>query len=69
MDFNLSEEQQLLKDSVDRFVLDDYDFEKRRKTANSDDGFSRDNWKTFAELGWLAVGLDGWPLSYFFVLL
>ena len=57
MDFNLSEEQQLLKDSVDRFVLDDYDFEKRRKTANSDDGFSRDNWKTFAELGWLAVGL------------
>ena len=57
MDFNLSEEQQLLKDSVDRFVLDDYDFEKRRKTSNSDDGFSRDNWKTFAELGWLAVGL------------
>ncbi len=57
MDFNLSEEQQLLKDSVDRFVLDDYDFETRRKLANSDDGFSEANWKTFAELGWLAVGL------------
>ncbi|MEC9345493.1 MAG: acyl-CoA dehydrogenase [Pseudomonadota bacterium] len=57
MDFNLSDEQQQLKDSVDRFILDDYDFEKRRKIANSDEGFSRDNWKTFAELGWLAVGI------------
>ncbi|WP_416897873.1 MAG: acyl-CoA dehydrogenase family protein [Minwuia sp.] len=57
MDFNLSEEQQLLKDSVDRFILDDYDFEKRRKIANSEAGYSEDNWKTFAELGWLAVGL------------
>lgn len=57
MDFNLSEEQQLLKDSVDRFVQDDYDFEARRKLANSDAGYSEDNWKTFAELGWLAVGL------------
>lgn len=57
MDFNLSEEQQLLKDSVDRFVLDSYDFETRRKLSNTDEGYSEDNWKTFAELGWLAVGL------------
>lgn len=57
MDFNLSEDQQLLKDSVDRFIQNEYDFETRRKIANSDEGFSRNNWKTFAELGWLAVGL------------
>lgn len=57
MDFNLSEEQQLLKDSVDRFVLDSYDFETRRKLSNTDEGYSENNWKTFAELGWLAVGL------------
>ena len=57
MDFTLSEEQQLLKDSVERFVREEYEFEKRRKLAKSDEGFSRDNWKKMAELGWLGAGL------------
>ena len=57
MDFSLSEEQQLLKDSLDRFVREAYDFEKRRKLITTDDGFSRDNWKQMAELGWLGVAL------------
>ena len=57
MDFSLSEEQQLLKDSVDRFVREEYELEKRRKLVASDDGFSRDNWAKMAELGWLAVAL------------
>lgn len=57
MDFSLSEEQQLLKDSVDRFVREAYEFDKRRALAQSADGFSRDNWKQMAELGWLAVSL------------
>lgn len=57
MDFSLSEEQQLLKDSVDRFVRENYELEQRRKLVASDDGFSREHWKTMAELGWLGVAL------------
>ena len=57
MDFSLSEEQQMLKDSVDRFVREEYELDKRRKLVASDDGFSRDNWAKMAELGWLAVAL------------
>jgi len=66
MNFDFPEEQQMLKDSVARFVQDEYDFESRRKHADSAEGFSRDNWKTFAELGWLSIpfseahgGFDG----------
>lgn len=55
MDFDLSTEQQLLKDSVEKFVQDEYDFAKRMASANSEEGFSRDNWRTFAELGWLSI--------------
>jgi alkylation response protein AidB-like acyl-CoA dehydrogenase len=57
MDFSLTEEQQLLKDSVDRFVRENYEFESRRKIADSNDGYGEDNWKQMAELGWLAVAL------------
>jgi pimeloyl-CoA dehydrogenase small subunit len=70
MDFSLSEEQQLLKDSVDRFVREEYELETRRKLVASDDGFSRDNWKMMAELGWLGValpeefgGIEGGPVE------
>lgn len=55
MTFALSEEQQMLKDSVDRFVAQDYGFDVRRALAESDLGYSVGNWKTFAELGWLSV--------------
>ncbi len=55
MTFALSEEQQMLKDSVDRFVAQDYGFDVRRALANSDLGYSVGHWQTFAELGWLSV--------------
>jgi len=55
MNFNLSEEQNMLKDSVSRFVQNQYDFDTRRKIVASDEGFSRENWQTFAELGWLSI--------------
>ena len=55
MDFTLNEEQQLLDDSLSRFIEKDYDFESRRKCTESDPGFNREHWKLFAELGWLAV--------------
>ena len=55
MNFNLSEEQNMLKDSVARFVQDEYDFETRRSNAANPLGFNPDNWQTFAELGWLSL--------------
>lgn len=55
MDFSFSEEQSMLQDSVQRFVQDGYEFESRQKLIRSDEGFSRDNWSSFAELGWLAL--------------
>jgi alkylation response protein AidB-like acyl-CoA dehydrogenase len=57
MDFTLSDEQKLLQDSVGRFVERDYTFDTRQKLAASEDGFSRDIWAKFAELGWLALPL------------
>ena len=70
VDFSYSEEQQLLKDSVERFAREQMIIGRRRELVASDDGFSRDNWAKFAELGWLAVpfseasgGLGGGPLE------
>ncbi len=57
MDFSLNEEQQLLKDSVDRFVRENYELSQRRELVASKDGFSRDHWATMAELGWLGAAL------------
>lgn len=51
MDFKLSEERQMLKDTIARFVRDRYDIETRHKNADEDEGFSRDMWARFAELG------------------
>jgi alkylation response protein AidB-like acyl-CoA dehydrogenase len=55
MDFELSSEQSLLKDSVDRFVQDNYDLIKRRALVASDLGYSEENWALFAEMGWLGL--------------
>ena len=52
MSFTFTEDQKLLSESADRFVLDDYNFETRRRIIAQDGGFDRDNWKKFAELGW-----------------
>ena len=55
MDFSFTEEQTLLQESVARFIQNDYAFEDRQKLVKSEGGFSRENWSTFAELGWLGV--------------
>jgi len=57
MDFTLNEEQQLLKDSVDRFVRENYELSQRRELVAKPEGFSRDQWATMAELGWLGAAL------------
>ncbi len=55
MDFDLSDDQRLLKDSVDRLVADIYGFEQRKALLASSDGWSRENWAKFAELGLLGA--------------
>jgi pimeloyl-CoA dehydrogenase small subunit len=55
MDFSFSEEQTLLADSVEKFIQNDYPFDARQALVSSELGYSEDNWRTFAELGWLGV--------------
>lgn len=55
MDFTLSEEQRMLQDSLNKFVQSEYVYEHRRKLAATAEGFSREQWAKFAELGWLCL--------------
>lgn len=55
MDFDLSEEQRLLKDSVEGLLNDVYDFEQRKKHGASKKGWSDEIWKRFAEQGLLGL--------------
>ena len=70
MDIQFTEEQELLRSSVQRLLRDQYDFDARRKILASEEGFSRKQWEAFAELGLLAApfseevgGLGSGPLS------
>ncbi|HEX7564641.1 MAG TPA: acyl-CoA dehydrogenase [Bradyrhizobium sp.] len=58
MDLTLSDEQRLLRESVDRFIAETYDADHRRRVAADPLGFSPEIWKKFAELGWLALPID-----------
>jgi alkylation response protein AidB-like acyl-CoA dehydrogenase len=55
MKFDFNEEQQLLADSVRRFVAQDYGFEARRKVVASPEGCSASVWATIADLGLLGL--------------
>ncbi len=55
MDFSFTEEQNMLRDSVRKFVEKDYAFESRRALLKTELGFSREHWKGFADLGWTAL--------------
>jgi alkylation response protein AidB-like acyl-CoA dehydrogenase len=57
MNFDPSEEQRLFAASIERFVARDYAFEARRRIVASHDGYSRDVWAAFAELGLLGVAI------------
>jgi alkylation response protein AidB-like acyl-CoA dehydrogenase len=61
MNFDASEEQQLFAASIARFVERDYTFDRRRRIVASPDGFSRDVWRTMAEMGLLGLPL---PVAY-----
>jgi pimeloyl-CoA dehydrogenase small subunit len=58
MDFDLSEEQRLLKESLDRLIGDRYAFEQRKGYAQSPEGWSREMWAQFAELGLLGLPFE-----------
>ena len=55
MHFDYNEEQQLLADSIRRFIAKDYDFETRKKIVASAEGASDEVWQTFAEMGLLGI--------------
>jgi alkylation response protein AidB-like acyl-CoA dehydrogenase len=55
MNFDYNEEQQLLADSVRRFLQKDYDFEARKKILATKEGWSEKVWATFAEMGLTGV--------------
>ena len=55
MDFDFSEEQRMLQDSVDRLLADRYSFQERLKHLKSAEGWSRDVWAQYADLGILGL--------------
>ena len=75
MDFELSEEQRLLKDSVERLTTQRYDFEARKKYMKEADGWSRALWKQYVDLGLTALpfaeehgGIGGGPVETMIVM-
>ena len=70
MDFSFSEEQTLLRNTIQSFLQDNYDFDSRKAIIQSEDGMSKENWQQLAELGLLGVpfseadgGLDFGPVE------
>ena len=70
MDFDLTDEQRLLRESVDRLIADRYGFEARRGHRAEAGGWSRSVWTQFAELGVLGLpfseqdgGFGGGPVE------
>jgi pimeloyl-CoA dehydrogenase small subunit len=58
MDFSLTDEQRLLQQSVERLFADHYAFDARRRYGQEPGGFSRDQWRRYAELGLLGLPFD-----------
>jgi alkylation response protein AidB-like acyl-CoA dehydrogenase len=58
MDFQFSEEQVLLRETIHDLVFRSYDTESRNTVVASDLGWSRDVWKQLAETGILGLGLE-----------
>ncbi len=74
MDFDFSDDQEMLRDTVRRWVERGYDFERRRGVVKAG-GFSREAWQEIADLGILGLqvpeaqgGLDLSPVDAMVVL-
>jgi len=75
MDFDLTEEQRLLRDSVERLLADHYGFDKRRSYLAQPEGWSRGLWAQYAALGLLGLpfpedygGFGGGPIEVMLVM-
>src|SRR4029077_19627079 len=75
MDFEFSEEQQLLKQTCERYFADHYQFESRQRYAREPRGWSLIAWKRYADLGLLGVpfaeedgGFGGGPIETMMVM-
>lgn len=53
--FSLSDEQRLLQESLEKVLAASYPFATRQKVVESETGYSKELWKTAAEMGWLAA--------------
>ncbi len=75
MDFDLTEEQSLIKDQLDRLLSDRYGFEERKRYMRSAEGYSPDMWSAYAEMGLMALpfaedhgGIGGGPIETMIVM-
>ena len=75
MNFTLSDDQRMLQDTVERLVARSYGFEQRKVYAAKPAGWSRDVWRTLAEIGLLGLpfpeaqgGLGGGPVDVMLVM-
>jgi pimeloyl-CoA dehydrogenase small subunit len=75
MDFDFTEEQRLLKESLDRLIADRYGFDQRKGYAQNPEGWSRVLWRQQAELGLLGLpfaerfgGSEGGPVETMIVM-
>ncbi|WP_419905159.1 acyl-CoA dehydrogenase family protein [Kiloniella sp.] len=55
MNFTFSEEQNLFRDSIRRYLEETYPFEGRHKIIDQPNGYTEELWQSLAELGWLAL--------------
>jgi len=51
MNFELTPEQKQLADSVSKYLINEYSFEKRKAIISSESGVSEAAWQTFADMG------------------
>lgn len=58
MNFDLSEDEEMLKALAERFVTDNYDFESRRTFLAEANGYSQTNWALLGELGLIGAMFD-----------
>ena len=75
MDFELTDEQRLLRESVERLMADRYDFAARKRFAQEHGGFGTEPWRQYADLGLLGLpfaehdgGLGGGPVETMIVM-
>lgn len=75
MDFTFTDEQTMLRESLAKFIASAYDFDKRKEILRSPEGWRKDYWAQYAELGLLAAplpeaygGLGGGPVDVLVVM-